>query len=129
MKAMYREIEIERDSMTKIPKVVPEWEVPIYESKFGEAVTIGDEVEVEVDAIPDPREEFARLVAVHDVDEATKQPHAELAYGRGSQAAKALTRAIYEAFGQEAPREAPVATAKNAKGKARPVDDTDDGQK
>lgn len=104
MNVTFVNIEIDRDPMTKIPKQVAAWEVPIFESKFGEAVTIGDEFQVDMPEMPDVREELSRLAAVHGVDDATKQPHVELAYGRGSQAVKALDAAIREAFGEAAPK-------------------------
>lgn len=118
MKATFVNIEIDRDPMTKIPKVVAAWEVPLYESKFGEGgVVIGEEVEVEVDEVPDVRDELSRLANLHGVDEATKQSHVELAYGRGSQAVKALNAAILEAFGK-----APAKGGRKAKA------DEDDGE-
>lgn len=102
MKATYTNILIDRDPMTKIPKVVPSWEVPVYQSLFGEdAIIVGEdsEVDVDYDGVPAAKDVLGRMVAIHGVDADTKQPHAVLAYGMGRQGERALQDALNEAHG------------------------------
>lgn len=102
MKAVHTHILIDRDPMTKIPKVVPAWEVPVYQSVFGEDhIEIGEDVEVEVegDEVPNAKEVLGHLVAKQGVDADTKQPHVMLAYGVGRHGEKALQDALNDAHG------------------------------
>lgn len=96
MKCVFKSIIIERDPMTKIPKVVAPWEVPVYRSQYGdEKVEILDkDVEVEIEALPDTTEEYLRLRDVFGIEPDTKQSHVDIVYGRGAQAIKPLGDAI-----------------------------------
>lgn len=96
MKCNFKTIEIERDPMTKIGKVVAPWEVPVYRSQYGDdKVLIYDkDVEVEVTELPDAKEEYLRLRDVFGIEPDTKQSHVDIVYGRGAQAIEPLERAI-----------------------------------
>lgn len=96
MKCNFKQIEIERDPMTKIGKLVAPWEVPVFRSQYGdEKVLIYDkDVEVEIADLPDATEEYLRLRDVFGIEPDTKQSHVDLVYGRGAQAIKPLEQAI-----------------------------------
>lgn len=96
MKIVCKSILIVRDPMTKTAKLVKPWEVPAYRSKFGdEAVIIsGNDVEVEVDELPDAEEESSRLRQLFGVEDETKQSHIDIVYGRGQAGIKALEAAM-----------------------------------
>lgn len=93
---VYKHVIIERDTMTKISKLVAPWEVPIYRSQYGdEKVEILDKDEtVPIDELPDAQEEYNHLRQIFGTDPDTKQSLVELVYGRGEQAVKALEAAI-----------------------------------
>lgn len=96
MKIICKSILIVRDPMTKTPKVVKPWEVPAFRSKFGdESVVITDnDVEVEVDELPNPEDEFSRLRQLFGVEDETKQSHIDIVYGRGKAGINALAAAM-----------------------------------
>jgi hypothetical protein len=96
VKCNFKSIIIERDPMTKIPKLAAPWEVPVYRSQYGdEKVEISEkDTEVEIAALPDAEEEYLRLRDVFGIEPDTKQSHVDLVYGRGAQAIKPLREAI-----------------------------------
>ncbi len=98
MKATVVNVVIERDPMTKIPKQVRPWEVPLYRLQYGDGnVEIGKSEEVEMDdlqAEPDALEEYMRLRQQFGIEPDTKQSIADIAYGRGQQGIDNLRDAI-----------------------------------
>jgi len=94
MKTVASNVIIDRDMVSKIPKQVWSWEVPVLEAKFGEGkVRLLEEVEIEVEQVPTPQDEFARLSRAHGTDAGdggTNMTYCELAYGRGKAAIAAL---------------------------------------
>ncbi len=86
---------IERDPMTKIPKTVKPWEVPIYRSQYGDEKVqiVGDPVVFEGE-LPEAQEEYYRLRLVFGIDTDTKQSHTDLVYGRGQDGIDKLEKAI-----------------------------------
>lgn len=96
MKCNFKSIIIERDPMTKIPKLVAPWEVPVYRSQYGdEKIEISEkDTEIDIAALPDAEEEYLRLRDVFGIDPDTKQSHVDIVYGRGAQAIKPLRDAI-----------------------------------
>lgn len=98
MKATVVNIVIERDPMTKIPKQVRPWEVPLFRLQYGDdKVLVGEAVEVEMvdsKADPDPTEEYMRLRQNFGIEPDTKQSIADIAYGRGQQGIDNLEKAI-----------------------------------
>ena len=96
MKIKAVNILITRDPMTKIPKTVKAWEVPVFRSQYGdEAIAIvGDPVEIEVDELPDAQEEFTRLRMVFGIESDTRQSHADIVYGRGQAGVDQVAKVI-----------------------------------
>lgn len=98
MKVTRVKIIIERDPMTKIPKVVAPWEVPIFRSQYGDSkVEILGEQEVMLaddEELPEAKEEYFRLRQQFGIDPDTKQSHADLVYGRGQDGIDKLEKAI-----------------------------------
>lgn len=85
---------LERDSMTKIPKEVLPWEVPIYRAQYGdEKVEILGEVEREHDTL-EPEEEYSRLRQQFGIEPDTKQSFVDIVYGRGGPGVEALKKAM-----------------------------------
>lgn len=84
---------IELNKVTKLPKIVPAWHLPVYQEKFGDMLEIGDYEEREVDVI-DPIEEAQRMRANFGVDVDTKQSYFDVVYGRGPRALNALESAM-----------------------------------
>jgi len=95
---------IDRDMVTKIPKAVWLWEVPIIEAKFGEGrVQIRGVEQHEIKALPDAETEFDRLTRCHGFDDGsngTNRSYLEMAYGPGKVGMKALADAIKESTGK-----------------------------
>lgn len=107
MQLEHVQILIERDAMTKVPKVIRPWELPVYEAMYDDGeedatagFSVSGRVVVEVDEIPDASEEFARMRAFYGVD-STGQPWADVAYDRGRKGVAMLRKAINEAFGAD----------------------------
>lgn len=96
MKVMFTQIVIERDPMTKIPKMAAAWEVPVYRSQYGDEKVeiLSDAVEMEISELPNAREEYVRLRDVFGIEADTKQSHVDIVYGRGQAGVKALEQAI-----------------------------------
>lgn len=97
VKCIFKSIIIERDPMTKIPKLVAPWEVPVYRSQYGDEkveINPNGDTEVEIADLPDAEEEYLRLRDVFGIEPDTKQSHVDIVYGRGGQAIKPLKRAI-----------------------------------
>lgn len=93
-KIKFVEVIIERDPMTKIPKEVLPWEVPIYRAQYGdEKVEILGEVEREHDTL-EPAEEYSRLRQQFGIEPDTKQSFADIVYGRGQPGVDALEKAM-----------------------------------
>jgi hypothetical protein len=86
---------IERDPMTKTPKTVWPWEVPILRLRYGdEKVEVLGDVIVPYAELPDAQEEYLRLRQVYGIESDTKQSHVDLAYGRGQVGWELLEKAI-----------------------------------
>jgi len=115
MKVNFKQIEIERDPMTKIGKLVAPWEVPVYRSQYGdEKVLIYDkDVEVEIADLPNATEEYLRLRDVFGIEPDTKQSHVDLVYGRGAQAIKPLEDAIKGSISGDVEKAQKVVDGKN----------------
>lgn len=110
VKVKYAQVIIERDPMTKIPKEVAPWEVPIYRAQYGdEKIEIVGEREVELDDLPEPLEEYARLRQQFGIDADTKQSFADIVYGRGQHGVDNLKAAL--AKGKSVSRTAKIENA------------------
>lgn len=107
MKATFVQIIIERDPMTKIPKLAAPWEVPVYRSQYGDekVEVLNDTVDVEISELPDATEEYMRIREVFGIEPDTKQSHADVVYGRGQPGIDMLEKAI----------KASISTGKKAK--------------
>jgi len=85
MKVIAQKIIIDRDVVTKVHKEVWQWEIPVYQEKFGAGrVKLLDKFEVEVEALPNAPDEFARLANVFGTDSSqggSSRPYVEDAYG------------------------------------------------
>lgn len=119
MKVNYIHILIERDKMTKVPKVVAPWEIPVYEAVYndgepdsGNGFAEVGEVEVELDEVPDAESEFVRMRNLHGFHEKQGVPFVDLAYGRGRAGLAELRRAINDALDIEEEESEPEPTAK-----------------
>jgi hypothetical protein len=131
----YVRILIERDPMTKVPRDVFPWEVPLYEAKFGDAESGASSIEVMGDAtdgagepialgeMPDAQQEFQRLRNAFGADADRRMSYVELAYGVASAGVKALGREIAEAYGVEV--EKPKSTAKGRAAKVQQALESD----
>jgi len=93
---LFTQIVIERDPMTKIPKMAAAWEVPVYRSQYGDEKVeiLSDAIEMQISELPDANEEYIRLRDVFGIEPDTKQSHVDLVYGRGRAGVKALEEAI-----------------------------------
>jgi hypothetical protein len=96
MKIKVIRIIITRDPMTKIPKEVFPWEVPIYRSQYGDekVAIVGEAKDVEREQLADPQEEYFRLRQQFGIDPDTKQSHADIVYGRGQDGIDKLEKAM-----------------------------------
>lgn len=101
MKILTVTVIIERDPMTKIPKEVYPWEVPLLRAQYGD-----EKVEIlegktstfsTVDELPDAQEEWARLRQQYGIEPDTKQSIVDIAYGRGEIGIDALEKVIKKA--------------------------------
>lgn len=101
MKILTVTVIIERDPMTKIPKNVYPWEVPLLRAQYGD-----EKVEVletktatfaTVDELPDAQEEWGRLRQQYGIEPDTKQSIVDIAYGRGQIGIDALEGVIKKA--------------------------------
>lgn len=107
---------IERDPMTKIPKRILDWELPIYQEKYPTGIeVIGDAVE-HVDELPDAEAEANRMRVLHGADPKTGAVYFDDVYGRGRAGVAEFEKAIHAA------RVKPAKPAKPAK----PVKESDD---
>lgn len=84
---------IELNKVTKLPKVVPAWHLPVYLEKFGEMVEVGEYQTKSVDEIV-ATEELDRMRGYFGVDPDTKQSYFDVVYGRGPRALDALEDAM-----------------------------------
>ena len=117
MKVLVHRIIIDRDMVLKPSKKVWAWEIPVLQEKYGEGrVRLLEEVEKEVNELPDAASEFARLAVAHGSDRGdngTNQSYAELAYGRGKAGLSALQAEIDGCIvGAEKPAKRKKAAAK-----------------
>lgn len=118
---------IERDPMTKIPKEVRAWEVPVLRSQYGDGKVeiVGEGTPASGEEI-DPREEYMRMRQVYGIESDTKQSHVDLIYGRGEQGVEALEKAMNKAKGAKSVKAAVegaqkvVDTRENPKAKPSP---------
>lgn len=95
MKRKLLRILIDRDPMTKIPKTVAPWEVPVFREQYGEEKVIIEGVhEIEVDELPEAGEEFARMRQVFGINPDDKSSYVDNVYGRGKAGVEALEKAI-----------------------------------
>lgn len=101
MKILTVTVIIERDPMTKIPKEVYPWEVPLLRAQYGD-----EKVEIlegktttfaTVDELPDAQEEWMRLRQQYGIEPDTKQSIVDIAYGRGEIGIDALEKVIKKA--------------------------------
>lgn len=96
MKSVAATVIIDMGMTHKPAKQVWKWEIPVLEAKFGEGkVRLLDEVEVEVESVPDPKDEYTRLSRAHGVDSGdggTNMTYCELAYGRGKAGYDAIAK-------------------------------------
>lgn len=101
MKILTVTVIIERDPMTKIPKEVYPWEVPLLRAQYGD-----EKVEIlesktstfaNVDELPDAQEEWLRLRQQYGIEPDTKQSIVDIAYGRGEIGIDALEKVIKKA--------------------------------
>lgn len=97
MKVLHTNILIRQNAMSTVPKQVPNWQVDVYSEKFGDAVTIGDEVAIDLDALPEVAEEHQRMLGIFESDPDTKQSYVEIVYGRGPRGRAALEQAMQDA--------------------------------
>jgi len=112
---------VTRDPMTKIGRRIWPWELPILEAMFGIVEVTGSEAVVR-DSLPDPAEELIRLSDMYGVEEESKQPYAEVAYGRGRVGIRELANEI--ANSTKPPGK--TAAKKAAKPEAPPPPETED---
>lgn len=121
MKVLVHRIIIDRDMVLKPSKKVWAWEIPVLQEKYGDGrVRLLEEVEMEVNALPDAATEFSRLAVAHGSDggnNGTNQSYAELAYGRGKAGMAALQNEI---DGCIVGAEKPAKRKKAAKKKPKP---------
>jgi hypothetical protein len=98
MKATVQKVIIDRDLVLKVSKRPWLWEIPVIQEKYGDGgVQLLDEVEVEVEGLPDASEEYARLAMAHGGtggNGSVNSTYVELAYGRGKAGVDALRKAI-----------------------------------
>lgn len=95
MKIATINILIDRDPMSKLPKTIWPWELPLFESQWpGGLVVVDSEGTTERDELPDAYEEFNRCRACFGTEAETKINHCDLVYGRHQAGVKALEKAI-----------------------------------
>jgi hypothetical protein len=95
MKVALHDVLIDRDVMTKIPKQVWAWELPVLESRFpgGLARVIATNF-VDRDSLPDADDEYIRMQTAYGAEQDTNQSHVSLAYDRGERGVRKLADAI-----------------------------------
>jgi hypothetical protein len=135
MKIQVVRILIDRDPMTKIPKDVFPWEVPIFRVQYGdEKVTViqtKEPIYVDRDDEPDATEEYHRMRQFYGIEPDTKQSIVDIAYGRGIPGIDAIEKAIKASLvkapaGDKKPTRAATAkTVRNAIEGAQEVADGD----
>lgn len=120
MKIRVLEVTVIRDKMTRVPKTIWPWELPVLEERYpGGLVTVDDDTQtVERDALPDPDLEFARLGKMYGEEKGTSIPLIFNAYGRGRAGVAALAKEIKAAG--KAPPKKKVTPKKAAAKKATP---------
>jgi hypothetical protein len=92
MKVLAYLLTIHLNAMTKVPKEVFGWEVPVFEDRYGDACHVSEAREVDLGkdetgeerGLPDVREEYERMTSAHGVDPETKQGVVERVFGRGN---------------------------------------------
>lgn len=98
MKVVVQNLVVDMDMVTKVGKQVWSWEVPVLEAKYGGGkVRLQDTAEIEIQALPDPAEEYQRMGRAHGKDSGdggTNMSFVELAYGRGVVGLKALAKEV-----------------------------------
>lgn len=119
MKVRHLLLLITQNAMSTVPKLVPAWQLEVYQEKYGE--TLGDAPEeqiVELDALPEAEEELARMQGIFGGDPETKQSYVDLVFGRGTRALRDLEKAMQDAVVPD--EDAPAQKATNAR-KAKAV--------
>lgn len=114
MKIKTINVTISRDPMSKLPKTVWPWELPLLHLQWpgGLVEEIGeDEAERE---LPDPEVEYARLNRTYGAEEETKLNLCVIEYGRGAAGVKALEKAMKAAVVKAKARPRKKAAAKKA---------------
>jgi len=127
MKVSVQRVIIDRDMVLKVAKKAWSWEVPVLQEKYGDKVRLLDEVEVDVDGLPEASAEFSRLALAHGSTGGNGGTHTtfvELAYGRGKAGIDALRKAMGAAHGPKAKKGKKKVTAK----KPEAVKVTDEGE-
>lgn len=78
--------------MSKVPKLVWNWEIPVLEELY--ALEVVSEGEDDISKLPEVNSEFARMQDAYGSDEKTGVSHVENAYGRGKAGISELKKAI-----------------------------------
>jgi hypothetical protein len=125
MKITVQNLILDRDMVLKPHQQVWPWEVPVLQEKYGESkVRLTDTAEVERKGLPNPGEEYVRLVQAHGIDGGsggTNLPYAELAYGRGKPAVTALGKVIKGSAKKPSTAKKPAPAPKAEEGEDDPL--------
>jgi hypothetical protein len=112
MKVKVLNITIVRDKMTRVPKQIFAWELPVWQEKFPVGMVIVESEDVrEIAELPKPDVEFGRMLTAFGVESDTNIPFVFNAFGRGKAGLDALAKEM-KASQAKAKRTAKKATAK-----------------
>lgn len=132
MKFQVVRILIDRDPMTKIPKDVYPWEVPIFRVQYGEdkvqIIETKTPIFVEREDEPEAYDEYVRMRQFYGIEPDTKQSIVDIAYGRGQPGIDAIEKAIKASLLKEtAKKPTKAATAKAVQGAVEGAQEVADG--
>lgn len=126
MQVTVQNVLIDRDMVTKLPKQLWNWELPVMEAKFPDGkVQLRDAEQIEISELPDVDVEYERLTLAHGTDGGqggTNLSYVELAYGRGREGKKRMASVI------KASTKAPRKPRKKASTKPEPTPQVEAGE-
>lgn len=128
MKLRAHKVIVIRDEMTRIPRTVWHWELPLLQAAHPDGYVIDRKIEVEEDRdeLPDAAAEYARLTAAYGREPESKRDYTEMVLGYGAQGVKALGELLKESVVGAKPSKKKKASKKKATAKKAETDAPDD---
>jgi len=94
MRAKTTTVIINIGPLSKVSKVVWDWEIPVLDEIYGGGCEVIEHGSEDIKELPEAGGEFARMQDAYRGDENTGVAHVENAYGRGKSGFTALKKAI-----------------------------------